>query len=139
MQRELIKNGVSGLILVIATLFLFLNARVAFWVTIGIPVSFMATLAVLYGIGGSINMISLFGMIMALGIIVDDAIVVGEDTHDADTDIMGAELKWPYDLAPGSTAEDSFLISDIDLPKALRRLGYSNPEDAITDTNVTTA
>lgn len=76
----LIKNGVGGLILVIATLFLFLNARVAFWVTVGIPVSFMATLAVLYGIGGSINMISLFGMIMALGIIVDDAIVVGEDT-----------------------------------------------------------
>ncbi|GGK78975.1 efflux RND transporter permease subunit [Amphritea balenae] len=76
----LIKNGLGGLILVIATLFLFLNARVAFWVTVGIPISFMATLAVLYGIGGSINMISLFGMIMALGIIVDDAIVVGEDT-----------------------------------------------------------
>lgn len=76
----LVKNGVSGLILVIAILFLFLNARVAFWVTLGIPVSFLATLAVLYGIGGSINMISLFGMIMALGIIVDDAIVVGEDT-----------------------------------------------------------
>ncbi|WP_271272978.1 efflux RND transporter permease subunit [Aliamphritea hakodatensis] len=76
----LLKNGLGGLILVIATLFLFLNARVAFWVTIGIPVSFMATLAVLYGIGGSINMISLFGMIMAVGIIVDDAIVVGEDT-----------------------------------------------------------
>jgi multidrug efflux pump subunit AcrB len=76
----LLKNGISGLILVICILFLFLNARVAFWVTIGIPVSFMATLAVLYAIGGSINMISLFGLIMALGIIVDDAIVVGEDT-----------------------------------------------------------
>ncbi|WP_051559913.1 efflux RND transporter permease subunit [Marinobacterium jannaschii] len=76
----LLKNGLSGLVLVILILFLFLNARVAFWVTIGIPVSFMATLAVLYGIGGSINMISLFGLIMALGIIVDDAIVVGEDT-----------------------------------------------------------
>jgi len=76
----LLKNGLGGLVLVVAILFLFLNARVAFWVTVGIPVSFMATLAVLYGIGGSINMISLFGMIMALGIIVDDAIVVGEDT-----------------------------------------------------------
>lgn len=76
----LLKNGLGGLVLVICILFLFLNARVAFWVTIGIPVSFLATLAVLYGIGGSINMISLFGMIMALGIIVDDAIVVGEDT-----------------------------------------------------------
>ncbi|MCP4597645.1 efflux RND transporter permease subunit [Neptuniibacter sp.] len=76
----LLKNGLGGLILVIGILFLFLNARVAFWVTVGIPVSFMATLAILYGIGGTINMISLFGLIMALGIIVDDAIVVGEDT-----------------------------------------------------------
>jgi len=76
----LVENGISGLILVVAILFLFLNGRVAFWVTIGIPVSFLATLAVLYLIGGTINMISLFGLIMALGIIVDDAIVVGEDT-----------------------------------------------------------
>ena len=76
----LLSNGISGLILVIATLFLFLNVRVAFWVAFGIPVSFLATLAVLYLFGGSINMISLFGLIMALGIIVDDAIVVGEDT-----------------------------------------------------------
>ncbi|MCV6588946.1 MAG: efflux RND transporter permease subunit [Marinobacterium sp.] len=76
----LLKNGLGGLVLVICILFLFLNARVAFWVTVGIPVSFLAAMVVLYGIGGSINMISLFGMIMALGIIVDDAIVVGEDT-----------------------------------------------------------
>lgn len=76
----LLKNGLGGLILVIGILFFFLNARVAFWVTVGIPVSFLATLAILYGIGGTINMISLFGLIMALGIIVDDAIVVGEDT-----------------------------------------------------------
>ncbi len=65
--------------LVVAILFLFLNGRVAFWVTVGIPASFLAALAVLYLIGGSINMVSLFGMIMSLGIIVDDAIVVGED------------------------------------------------------------
>jgi len=76
----LIKNGLSGLLLVILILFLFLNARVAFWVCIGIPVSFMTALAALWGIGGSINMMSLFAFIMALGIIVDDAIVVGEDT-----------------------------------------------------------
>ncbi|WP_207060921.1 efflux RND transporter permease subunit [Motiliproteus sp. SC1-56] len=76
----LLKNGLGGLILVVAMLFLFLNVRVAFWVTMGIPVSFLATLAILHLIGGSINLISLFGMIMALGIIVDDAIVVGEDT-----------------------------------------------------------
>ena len=75
----LLKNGASGLILVVAVLFLFLNSRVAFWVTVGIPVSFMAALGVLYWVGGSINMVSLFALIMAFGIIVDDAIVVGED------------------------------------------------------------
>ena len=79
----LLKNGLGGLILVIGILFLFLNTRVAGWVTLGIPVSFMATLAIVWAAGGSINMISLFALIMALGIIVDDAIVVGEDalTH----------------------------------------------------------
>lgn len=75
----LVNNGISGLILVVLILYLFLNGRVAFWVAVGIPVSFMATLVILYLAGGSINMISLFGLIMALGIIVDDAIVVGED------------------------------------------------------------
>ena len=75
----LVWNGGGGLALVLITLFLFLSGRVAFWVAVGIPVSFMATLAVLYLAGGSINMVSLFALIMALGIIVDDAIVVGED------------------------------------------------------------
>jgi len=75
----LLKNGLGGLVLVVGILFLFLNGRVAFWVAVGIPISFMATLAVVYLAGGSINMISMFALIMALGIIVDDAIVVGED------------------------------------------------------------
>ncbi|MCU7835699.1 MAG: efflux RND transporter permease subunit [gamma proteobacterium symbiont of Taylorina sp.] len=91
----LLKNGGGGLILVVLILYLFLNARVAFWVAIGIPVSFMATLAILYAVGGTINMISLFGLIMALGIIVDDAIVVGEDalTHyqEGEAPLMAAE------------------------------------------------
>lgn len=75
----LLTNGLGGLVLVVGILFLFLHGRVAIWVAVGIPVSFMATLFVMYLFGGSINMISLFGLIMALGIIVDDAIVVGED------------------------------------------------------------
>ncbi len=75
----LLRNGLSGLILVVVILFIFLNGRVAFWVAAGIPISLMGMLIVLYSVGGSINMVSLFGIIMALGIIVDDAIVVGED------------------------------------------------------------
>ena len=75
----LVRNGATGLLLVVAVLFLFLNGRVAFWVAVGIPASFMAALGVLWAVGGSINMVSLFALMMTLGIIVDDAIVVGED------------------------------------------------------------
>ncbi len=77
--NTLVKNAVSGLALVLLVLFFFLRGYVAFWTAVGIPVSFMAALGVLYILGGSINMLSTFGMIMALGIIVDDAIVVGEE------------------------------------------------------------
>ena len=75
----LVNNGVSGLVLVLLLLYLFLPGRVALWVAVGIPTAFLAALAVFWLIGGSINMISLFALIMALGVIVDDAIVVGED------------------------------------------------------------
>ncbi|KUJ76392.1 acriflavine resistance protein B [Ruegeria marisrubri] len=74
----LIDNGLLGLGLVICLLFLFLNARIAFWVAAGIPASMFAAIAVMYAAGLSINMVSLFGLIITLGIVVDDAIVVGE-------------------------------------------------------------
>lgn len=74
----LLENGLTGLILVILILFLFLSVPVAFWISIGIPVAIFATIAVMLASGQSINMVSLFGMIMGLGIVVDDAIVVGE-------------------------------------------------------------
>ena len=75
----LLDNGLEGLILVMLILFLFLNGRVAFWVAAGIPAVFFGTLFVMKLSGGSINMISMFALIMATGIIVDDAIVVGEN------------------------------------------------------------
>ncbi|WP_299624935.1 efflux RND transporter permease subunit [uncultured Tateyamaria sp.] len=74
----LIDNGLVGLGLVISLLFLFLNARTAFWVAAGIPVAMFAAIALMYVGGLTINMISLFGLIITLGIVVDDAIVVGE-------------------------------------------------------------
>ena len=75
----LLRNGLGGLVLVIGILFLFLNSRVAFWIAAGIPISLMAMLAVLWLNGQTINMISLFAMLLAIGIVVDDAIVVGEN------------------------------------------------------------
>ncbi|MEM9698107.1 MAG: efflux RND transporter permease subunit [Pseudomonadota bacterium] len=74
----LIDNGLMGLALVVTLLFLFLNARTAFWVAAGIPVAMGAAIALMYLGGITINMISLFGLIITLGIVVDDAIVVGE-------------------------------------------------------------
>jgi multidrug efflux pump subunit AcrB len=100
----LVRNGISGLLLVLVILYIFLNGRVAFWVAVGIPTSFMGALAVLYLFGGSINMISLFALIMTLGIIVDDAIVVGEDalTHYqyGENSLMAAEGGATRMLAP---------------------------------------
>ncbi|MCY4473083.1 MAG: efflux RND transporter permease subunit [Kistimonas sp.] len=75
----LLKNGITGLVLVIVVLLIFLNINTAFWVAVGIPVSLLAACSLLYLLGGSINLISLFGLIMVLGIVVDDAIVVGEN------------------------------------------------------------
>lgn len=77
----LLENGITGLILVLIVLFVFLNFGVAFWVAVGIPVSLLATMLVMWWTGQTINMVSLFGIIMALGIIVDDAIVVGEHSE----------------------------------------------------------
>ncbi|WP_037316585.1 efflux RND transporter permease subunit [Ruegeria halocynthiae] len=74
----LVDNGLVGLGLVVCLLFLFLNARIAFWVAAGIPVAMSAAIAFMYIGGLSINMVSLFGLIITLGIVVDDAIVVGE-------------------------------------------------------------
>ncbi|MFK7836386.1 MAG: efflux RND transporter permease subunit [Sulfitobacter sp.] len=76
----LIDNGLVGLGLVVCLLFLFLNARTAFWVAAGIPVAMGAAIALMYLGGLTINMVSLFGLIITLGIVVDDAIVVGEHT-----------------------------------------------------------
>ncbi len=79
----LLKNAGLGLALVLILLGLFLEVRVAFWVSLGIPISFLGAFLFLPVLGVTINMISLFGFIVALGIVVDDAIVVGENifTH----------------------------------------------------------
>ncbi|MGF1453038.1 MAG: efflux RND transporter permease subunit [Opitutales bacterium] len=74
----LISNGAIGFGLVLLVLGLFLRPSLAFWVTLGIPISFLGTFALMPWFDVSINLISLFGFILVLGIVVDDAIVVGE-------------------------------------------------------------
>ncbi len=75
----MLKNGFLGLLLVVGVLTLFLELRLAFWVAAGIAVSFIGTLAVMAALGVSINLTSLFAFILAVGIVVDDAVVVGEN------------------------------------------------------------
>lgn len=77
----LLANGAIGLFLILVVLYLFLNRQIAFWVALGIPAAFSATLALLWFAGGSLNIISMFAMLMALGIIVDDSVVVGEAAY----------------------------------------------------------
>ena len=113
----LVNNGLSGLVLVVAVLYFFLPGRVAFWVMVGVPTAFLATLALMYVLGGTLNMMSLFALIMALGIIVDDAIVVSEDadTHRhmgegaAQAALGGARrMLWPV-IASSLTTVAAFL------------------------------
>ncbi len=74
----LIRNGIGGLVIVLALLVIFLESRVTFWIAVGIPVALCATAGVMLALGQTINMVSMFGLILSLGIVVDDAIVVGE-------------------------------------------------------------
>ena len=71
-------NGAMGLVLIALTLWFFLRARIVRWVLLGIPIAFSLSLFLLYCLGGTINQIALFGFIMALGVVVDDTIVVCE-------------------------------------------------------------
>ncbi len=76
--QMLIENGVYGLLLVLLILTLFLRPSLAFFVMLGIPISFLGSMLFLPLLGISINLASLFGFILVLGIVVDDAIIVGE-------------------------------------------------------------
>ena len=78
----LLKNAFMGLVLVLVVLSLFLEMRLAFWVTMGIPTAFLGAFLFLPLMGVTINMISMFAFIIALGIVVDDAIVAGENIYE---------------------------------------------------------
>ncbi|MEW4490344.1 efflux RND transporter permease subunit [Thalassoglobus sp. JC818] len=75
------RNGLQGLFLVFMVLALFLEFRLAFWVAIGIPFSILGACAILWQFDQTLNMLSMFAFLIALGIVVDDAIVVGENIY----------------------------------------------------------
>lgn len=77
----LVENAIGGLALVFITLLLFLRVKLAFWVSVGIPLAFLGGFIIQYFAGGSINFISTFALLIVLGIVVDDAIIVGENIY----------------------------------------------------------
>ena len=102
------RNGRTGLVLVLLSLLMFLNWRVAFWASVGLLVSILGTFIVMWALGITLNMLSLFGMIIVLGIIVDDAIVIGENIYrhvengmsPMKAAVRGAEeVMWPVIIA----------------------------------------
>ncbi|QDU40530.1 Efflux pump membrane transporter BepE [Maioricimonas rarisocia] len=108
----MLRNGKAGLLLVLMCLMLFLNWRVALWTAIGLPVSFLGTFIVMWLFGVSMNLLSMFGLIIVLGIIVDDAIVIGENIYRRveegmparEAAIKGAEeVMWPVLIAVTTT------------------------------------
>lgn len=108
----MLRNGRQGLVLVLVSLMLFLNIRVAFWTAVGLPVSFLGTFVVMSLFGVTINLLSMFGLIIVLGIIVDDAIVIGENIYRHVEEGMPAmqaavkgaeEVQWPVIIAVSTT------------------------------------
>jgi len=77
----LLESARQGFLMVLFVLAVFLRPRLSFWVSVGVPVSFLGAIALAQALGFSIDAISLFGFILVLGILVDDAIVVGESVH----------------------------------------------------------
>lgn len=79
----MMRNAILGFMLVFLVLLLFLDLKLAFWTSSAIPISFLGGLMIIYFMGYSLNMISLFALIIVLGIVVDDAIVIGESIFEA--------------------------------------------------------
>ena len=77
----MLRNGLGGFALVFLVLALFLELRLAFWVSLGVPISFLGAIMLMPGLDVTVNVISLFAFILVLGIVVDDAIIVGENVY----------------------------------------------------------
>ncbi|MFT5673800.1 MAG: multidrug efflux pump subunit AcrB [Polaribacter sp.] len=93
----LTKNAISGILLVLFFLALFLNVRLAFWVAFGLPISFLGMFIFAAQLGVTINVLSLFGMIIVIGILVDDGIVIGENIYHHYYDLGKSKIKAAID------------------------------------------
>ena len=103
----LARNGAQGLLLVFIVLAVFLEIRLAFWVAMGIPISILGAGFILLMFGATLNMLSMFAFLMALGIVVDDAIVIGENIYNKREEGLGfvaAAIEGTVEVLPSVTA-----------------------------------
>ncbi len=110
--KMLISNGIQGLLLVFVTMWLFFNIRISFWVSMGLPVSFLGAFIIVPHLGLSINMFTMVGLLMAIGLLMDDAIVIAENImakRQAGKSPIAAAVEGVKEVAAGVTA--SFLTT----------------------------
>ncbi|MCO6453981.1 MAG: efflux RND transporter permease subunit [Pirellulaceae bacterium] len=106
-MNMLVRNGLQGLVLVFVVLALFLELRLAFWVALGVPIAVLGAGAVLMWNGETLNMLSMFAFLMALGIVVDDAIVIGENIYEhrkRNKSLVQAAIDGTYEVLPSVAA-----------------------------------
>ncbi len=100
----LVENGLQGLLLVFLAMWLFFSLRFSFWVAAGLPVSFLGTIFVMSALGYSMNMITMVGLLMAIGLLMDDAIVIAENIaahHREGRAPLEAVVHGTREVAPG--------------------------------------
>jgi hydrophobic/amphiphilic exporter-1 (mainly G- bacteria), HAE1 family len=104
-RLEMLKvNGLQGIVLVFAVLFLFFGLKLSFWVCMGLPVSFMGGIFLMKLFGMSLNMLSLVGLLMAIGLLMDDAIVISENIaahYHRHKDALRAAIEGSKEVLPG--------------------------------------
>ena len=106
-MQMLVRNGLTGLVLVFFVLAIFLDLRLAFWVALGIPIAVLGACGVLLAAGQTLNMLSMFAFLMALGIVVDDAIVIGENIYrhrEMGKPYVQAAIDGAFQVLPSVTA-----------------------------------
>ncbi len=103
----LTNDGLQGLFLVFLVLAIFLDLRLAFWVSMGMPVAILGAAIYLYLAGHTLNMLTMFGFMMALGIVVDDAIVIGDNVHahlQRGASLVDAAVNGTFEVLPSIMA-----------------------------------
>lgn len=106
-MHMLANDGLQGLCLVFLVLAVFLELRLAFWVSMGMPVAILGAAIYLYVCGHTLNMLTMFGFMMALGIVVDDAIVIGDNIHlhlQRGATLVDAAINGTYEVLPSIIA-----------------------------------